>query len=186
MRIAALTLSGLGLLATGTAASAASPAYCALYAREFAASKISAPIAGDAAGAVQRVQDQAYYRCLNQDEDPAFPETSAYFGAEIDQIYGDTIEQGDAAGAIPDQPVTAADAVATTGTAGGDPGAAAAPAAQAKPIRTATAASGRKKGGSGLEQWSDEWVSWCKDHYRSFNETTGMVLTLSHERKMCP
>jgi hypothetical protein len=185
MRIAALTLSGLGLLATGTAASAASPAYCALYAREFAASKISAPIAGDAAGAVQRVQDQAYYRCLNQDEDPAFPETSAYFGAEIDQIYGDTIEQGDAAGAIPDQPVTAADAVATTGTVGSGPAATAAP-EKAKPIRTATAASGRKKGGSGLEQWSDEWVSWCKAHYPWFNDTTGMVLTLSHERKMCP
>jgi hypothetical protein len=184
MRIAALTLSGLGLLATGTAAPAASPAYCALYAREFAASKISAPVAGDAAGAVQRVQDQAYYRCLNQDEDPAFPETSAYFGADVDQIYGDTIEQGDAAGEIPDEPVTAAEAVATTGS---DTAPAEAPAAKPKPVRTATASGGsRKKGGSGLEQWSDEWVAWCKDHYRSFNETTGMVLTLSHERKMCP
>lgn len=183
MRIAALTLSGLGLLATGMAASAASPAYCALYAREFAASKISAPVAGDAAGAVQRVQDQAYYRCLNQDEDPAFPETSAYFGADVDQIYGDTIEQGDAAGEIPDEPVSAADAAATTGSGPADT---AAP-EKAKPVRTATAGGGRKKsGGSGLEQWSDEWVSWCKDHYRSFNETTGMVLTLSHERKMCP
>jgi hypothetical protein len=179
MRIAALTLSGLGLLATGTAASAASPAYCALYAREFAASKISAPVAGDAAGAVQRVQDQAYYRCLNQDEDPAFPETSAYFGADIDQIYGDTIAQGDAEGDIPDQPVSAAEAAATAGSN-------AAPAEKPKPVRTATASGSRKKGGSGLEPWSDEWVAWCKEHYRSFNETTGMVLTLSHERKMCP
>jgi hypothetical protein len=172
MRIAVLALSGLGLLATGTAASAASPAYCALYAREYAASKISAPVAGDAAGALQRVQDQAYYRCLNQDEDPAFPETSAYFGADVDDIFGGVfvggpfaeIEQGDAAGDIPDEPVEKA-------------------AAPAKPVQTAS--SSRKSGSSGREPWSAEWVSWCKEHYRSFNEETGMILTFSGDRKMC-
>src|ERR1700690_3595770 len=94
MRIAALTLSGLGLLATATAASAASPAYCALYAREYAAAEVSTPIAGDAAAALQRVQDQAYYHCLNQDEAPAFPKTSAYFGADLDQILGGGSEGG--------------------------------------------------------------------------------------------
>lgn len=174
MRITALAAAGCGVLLAAGAASAASPGYCALYAREYAASKISAPIAGDAVGALQRVQDQSYYRCLNQDVEPAFPETSAYFGADVDEIFGGgiggpfaQIEEGDAAGDVPDEAVTEK--------------AGAAPAAQ---VRTA---SSRSAGSSGkLEQWSPEWVDWCKDHYRSFNETTGMVLTFSGERKMCP
>src|SRR5690606_23976201 len=87
-RITALAAAGCGVLLAAGAASAASPGYCALYAREYAASKISAPIAGDAVGALQRVQDQSYYRCLNQDVEPAFPETSAYFGADVDEIFG--------------------------------------------------------------------------------------------------
>jgi hypothetical protein len=72
--VAALAFSGLATVA----ASAASPAYCALYAREYA---IDAVQPAAAVGLRQSVEDQAYYRCLNQDEDPPLPTASAYFAA---------------------------------------------------------------------------------------------------------
>ena len=36
-----------------------------------------------APGMLQSVQDQAYYRCLNMDEDPPLPQKSAYFGTKL-------------------------------------------------------------------------------------------------------
>jgi hypothetical protein len=72
--VAALAFSGSATVA----ASAASPAYCALYAREYAIDTVQ-PVA--AIGLRQSVEDQAYYRCLNQDEDPPLPAASAYFAA---------------------------------------------------------------------------------------------------------
>ena len=70
--IAPLTVLGLftiAIVAVGTGtAFAASPAYCALYAREYATQF------SDGSGTNQRIQDQAYYRCLNLDEDPEFPD----------------------------------------------------------------------------------------------------------------
>jgi hypothetical protein len=72
--MAALAFYGM---ATVTA-TAASPAYCALYAREYAIDTVQ-PAA--ALGLRQSVEDQAYYRCLNQDEDPPLPTASAYFDA---------------------------------------------------------------------------------------------------------
>jgi len=60
-------------------AAAASPAYCALYAREYA---IQAVQQVAAKGMRQSVEDQAYFRCLNQDEDPPLPRTSAYFAED--------------------------------------------------------------------------------------------------------
>jgi hypothetical protein len=173
-----------------TPASAASPAYCALYAREYAAARIGTASGDQATGAVQRVEDQAYYRCLNMDEEPEFPTTSAYFGTEdTDSAIGgpfEVIEEGDASAgdetaALPDAPKDAVKATAATVA----PAAAAAP--QPKPVKVASAsAPSGGKSGSGLKQWSDEWVTWCQSHYKSFNLTTGMVLTLSGTRKMCP
>jgi hypothetical protein len=72
--VAALAFSGSATIA----ASAASPAYCALYAREYAIDTVQ-PAA--AIGLRQSVEDQAYYRCLNQDDDPPLPTASAYFEA---------------------------------------------------------------------------------------------------------
>ena len=65
---------GIGMIAAD-AASAASPAYCALYSREYAIDSVQAAAAP---GMLQSVQDQAYYRCLNMDEDPPLPQKSAY------------------------------------------------------------------------------------------------------------
>ena len=156
-------------------ASAASPAYCALYAREYAISRIGPESNGTAAPARQRLQDQAYYRCLNQDEDPAFPTTSAYFGAAVEDITGETADVGG-----PFQDIGEGDA-----SAGDETPVVPAPMAKPKPKlkKLASQSSGK---GSGLAPWSDEWVTWCQSHYRSFNATTGFVLTLSGERKLCP
>jgi hypothetical protein len=158
-------------VATIDIASAASPAYCALYAREYAIARIGAA-AADAAPALQRLQDQAYYRCLNQDEEPEFPTTSVYFGAPVEDIIGDVggpfqdIGEGDASAG--DETLVAPTVVAKP---------------KPKPKKIASQGSGK---GSGLTPWTDEWVTWCKAHYRSFNATTGFVLTLSGERKLCP
>src|SRR3977135_3647722 len=75
-----LSFSGFAVAAIGSSgALAASPAYCALYSREYAVDTVQ-PTA--ASGMFQSIQDQAYYRCLNQDEDPPLPQKSAYFGKE--------------------------------------------------------------------------------------------------------
>ena len=42
-----------------------------------------------------------------------------------------------------------------------------------------------KKGGHGAPG-SPEWATWCKAHYRSFDQATGYVLTLSGDKKLCP
>jgi hypothetical protein len=65
---------------TSWPASAASPTYCALYAREYA---IQAVQQVAAKGMRQSVEDQAYFRCLNQDDDPPLPRTSAYFDQDL-------------------------------------------------------------------------------------------------------
>ncbi len=143
---------GLAMLIAG-AAEAASPAYCALYAREYANETVQ-PSA--APGMLQSVQDQAYYRCLNQDEDPQLPQTSAYFGTDV----GDPV------------------ALETTGAIGTDaspaPATSPAPAAASKPVSVAQRTQHSR---SGLTPWSKEWASWCSRHYpRSFDPKTGLVL----------
>src|SRR6476646_3537771 len=67
----------------GEAAQAASPTYCALYGREYGLATVQ-PAA--APGMLASVQNQAYYRCLNQDEDPPLPKTSAYFGTDVSKL----------------------------------------------------------------------------------------------------
>lgn len=164
---------------------AASPAYCALYAREYAAARIGMPSEDQAAGARQRVEDQAYYRCLNLDDEPEFPTTSAYFGTEdTDQAIGgpfEVISEGDA-----DPGDTGSIDIGPDDTATDLPAAPAKP--KPKPAQTASAggSSGKGPASSGLTPWSDEWLTWCKAHYKSFNATTGMVMTLSGDRRMCP
>ena len=55
------------LLAAATGmAGAAAPTYCALYAREYANQFTAA--AGENPGSEPKIQDEAYYRCLNMDQ----------------------------------------------------------------------------------------------------------------------
>jgi hypothetical protein len=175
----ALLCMASGLLLPGLVpANAASPAYCALYAREYAAARVTTVSGDDSAGALQRVEDQAYYRCLNLDEEPEFPATSAYFGQAVEEMDGgiggpfEDLAEGDAAGDIPDEPVD-------------QPAVDPAP-VKPKPAKVASSSKGKTPAGSGLTPWTDEWATWCKAHYRSFNATTGMVVTLSGARILCP
>jgi hypothetical protein len=76
-RVSFILAAALAFTATAmVAASAASPEYCAHYAREYAIDTVQ-PAA--AIGLRQSVEDRAYYRCLNQDEDPPLPTASAYY-----------------------------------------------------------------------------------------------------------
>lgn len=173
------------LLAAASPASAASPAYCALYAREYAGARVGSPVTTEDASALQRVEDQAYYRCLNQDEAPQFPATSAYFGAPLEDITG----EGTGAGG-PFQALQVAPRGKTSGQAGAST---AAPQNDSSGAGKTTEVAGiltppaplARKGGHGV-QGSPEWVSWCKAHYRSFDEASGYVLTFSGDKKMCP
>jgi hypothetical protein len=119
------------LAAAGGAATAASPEYCALYAREYA-NQFSAA-AGEKPGSEQKIQDEAYYRCLNMDQEPEMPPTSAYYGTSID-----TAGQG---GPLEPVPEAAAPAAKTAAAPASDK---AAPAASAKPARK-TASNGPVK-----------------------------------------
>jgi hypothetical protein len=118
------------------------------------------------------MEDQAYYRCLNQDEAPAFPKTSAYSGTDLDEILG-PVSGGQSGGPF----------------AALDQGHSVAPAARqlAKPHATRLASTANRiPHSSGLKPRSPEWVTWCKQHYRSFDETTGLVLTFAGDKLMCP
>ena len=81
MKLCLTVFAGICILTVpiGSSAWAASPAYCALYAREFARLAAAAPVTPDTPDALLARQDQAYYRCLNLDEEPRLPSASAYF-----------------------------------------------------------------------------------------------------------
>jgi hypothetical protein len=175
-------------LVISSPALAASPAYCALYAREYATSRIGAPVTTEDASAIQRVEDQAYYRCLNQDEAPQFPTTSAYFGQPLDDITGQGAGPGGPfqaldihpKGKMPGQsaPAVPADTATTDSTE------ATSPPSAAKPTRVAAATVTNTR--LAPKQWTPEWVTWCKAHYRSFDEASGNVLTMTGVKKLCP
>ncbi len=167
----ALLSIAVGAFCAPIAAWAAPPAYCALYAREYASAKIDSPVTTDDVAALERLQDQAYFRCLNADIEPPFPETSAYFGASMGDIAGDTsggIGEGDVS--VDDEPlpadVSTADTTASTTTA------------------DAAVAGGP---GNATANWPQKKIAWCKAHYpHSFDTKTGMVITLDGVRKLCP
>jgi hypothetical protein len=156
-----------------SAASAASPAYCALYAREYALDTVQ-PNA--AAGMLQSVQDQAYYRCLNMDEDPPLPRKSAYFGTDV-------AKPSPAAAAIATAIVE--DVKPTT------PKPTAAP--KATPQRTVATASASKPASSssrrvsGLTAWTPEWEAHCARYFpKSWDPKTGTVLPYgTSKRQLC-
>lgn len=170
MKTFVIPLAGLGFatLAADTAV-AASPAYCALYAREYA-NQVVQPNA--APGMHVSVQDQAYYRCLNKDEDPVLPATSAYFGTDAEGI----------GLADPTVPVELMDE--NLGGGEGD-------VSGVDEVVVEEPPPALRKGlhrGSGLVAWSPEWVAKCKNYYpNSFDPEDGTVLPYSAtKRRLCP
>lgn len=157
---------GLAISLLGSAAaSAASPAYCALYAREYTAQFATGSDSDPAAASEYRIQEQAYYQCLNMDVEPAFPETSVYAGDGLLDILGgiggpyDGVAEGD---------TSSDDAIVETPP-------------EPKPAATQTA-----RRGSGIEPWTPEWEAWCKAHFpNSFDPTDGTVKPFDEPRRFC-
>lgn len=158
---------------------AASPDYCALYARELAKEFVRTAASAAGTPIEQRIQDQAFYKCLNMDEEPQLPQASAY--ADIDDdggIGGPMIElpegEGDAATAVEPEPKAA-------------PAPPKKPVAAKKPTTKVASSAPGKRRGSGLEPWTPEWRAWCSKHFpNSFNANTGTILPLeSNQRVFC-
>jgi hypothetical protein len=152
-----------------SAVSAASPAYCALYAREYTAQFTTGSDADEAMASEYKIQEQAYYQCLNMDVEPEFPATSVYFGTGLNDILAgvggplEGVAEGDASF---EEPVAEA-----------------APAAKPAATQTASRSSGR---GSGLQPWTPEWEAWCKAHYpNSFDPNDGTVMPFNESRRFC-
>jgi hypothetical protein len=165
-----IPLAGIGLILAFTdIASAAPPAYCALYAREQA----KTVAAGKADGFFERALDQAYYKCLNLDEEPAFPEGSAYLDGDFDG--SDALAADDTEVAASQESAGPADERTSAPLAEGD-----------ADIIEAAQNDAPQSSRSGLAPWSPKWKDWCEEHFpNSFNPETGMVLPLEGERSFC-
>jgi hypothetical protein len=164
-----MPLVGFGLVMLGTgAASAASPVYCALYAKEYAKQA-----AADSQGSLSpdRVHDRAYYKCLNMDDEPMLP--TAYADEPASGVGGPFVEEEGSAGSLVedvavDAPVvdaTAVDETIVKETASLEP--------SVVPKRNG------KRSGSGFAMGSPEWKNWCAQHFpKSFDPTTGTIIPL--------
>jgi hypothetical protein len=158
----------LGPLAvTGGPVLAASPEFCTLYAQEYADQH-----RGEANQILSAamIRDRAYYKCLNQDDEPALPAA---------QATAEPAKPDKAAAIAPARPA-APTKTATT------------PEALTPPVAIAYADEPppvpRKKGrfrGSGFPQGSKEWVAWCAAHYRSFDPATGTYQPFSGPKTLC-
>ena len=193
------TLGAVAFLALAAeTAHAAAPSYCALYAREYA---IYAVQDVTAVGVRQIMEDLAYFRCLNQDDDPPFPARSAYYSGGAGQGSTVVARAGDA-GAGPEAVAIAAASGPLIGTprapardtgvdAAITTGAISAPPTPASPP-TAVIAAAAKQGayqGSGLTPWTPEWQAWCAKFFpRSWDPLTGTVVhgsSTTGERVLC-
>jgi hypothetical protein len=168
------SLGGFGLIAlTASAAPAASPDYCAVYAKEFAKQAVSA---NEGKLSADLIHDRLYHKCLNMDENPPLP--AAYTEARRDGVGRSLVEGSESATSIlndataeaPTVDATAIDEAMVKRTAAieGDE-----PKAPAKRQRQ-----GRWRG-SGYAMWSPEWRNWCAEHFpKSFDPKTGTVIPL--------
>jgi hypothetical protein len=169
MAAPAFALAATVILADG--ADAASPGYCALYAREYAVARIASDAGDNALSARQRLEDQAFTRCLNLDVEPEFPATSVYYGASAEDVAG-AVAEGDAnpGDLTPVDPTPA-------------------PKPQSKRQVVASNAPVPPAGISrvDLKIGTDAWRNWCASHYpNSFDPTTGTVLPFdSQKREVC-
>ena len=169
-------LAALAVLATAGSAIAAPPAYCALYAREYA--NQFALAAGEKPDSEPKIQDEAYYRCLNMDQEPEMPSTSAYFGTSVDT--GAEAAQGGPLEPVPSAPAPATDTAASTAAAPATGAEAVAPAAPATPkpvTKTADSTPSARSYTGGKTPWTPEWLAACRKYFpHSFDEKDGTIL----------
>jgi hypothetical protein len=211
MKTTIAPLAALAALALGAGtASAASPTYCALYAKEFAKLAIAEGMAGIAQ---QRIHKRAYHICLNTDDEPALP--TSYAEATSSGTGGPFVVDKQQSSANTDATPAAAAAVAqpegkkqAAGKAPVEPTTTLAPEPQPAQKNASTTpatplarvaglvwnlkdpkrptASASILGGSGLPMWSPEWETWCKERFpNTFNPKTGTVRIGSGPRIKC-
>jgi hypothetical protein len=162
MRRTIAPLAGLALMALWAGnASAASPTYCAIFAREYLK---QATELGDSAMPLRHIHDRAYSKCLNMDDEPPLP--TAYTDPDEDGVGGPFIAADDAD--VPSGAETAVDENRVKQTAR---------------LETRAASSKPKRGkfvGSGLPPGSPQWRDWCASHYpNSFDPATGTIIPLT-------
>ena len=178
---------GFAALVCDTTA-AAPPAYCALYAREFANHVFQQETVD---GTTVRIQDRAYYHCLNQDEVPELPIRSAYFDdGTMSEATARSIWQFMRASNLTamsydeylatldiDLRGPQADVHQHDDISAGGPITAS---ATATPPET-------RIGRSRRTPWTTEWVAWCSSHYpNSFDPETGLIVPLDTlEPELC-
>lgn len=195
-------------------ASAASAAYCALYAREYAAARVTAAATDNALSARQRLEDQAFSRCLNLDVEPEFPATSVYYGETTEDVIGVTPDVAEGDASFDDETPVAAEPVAAPVVAAkrsqprpkpktiAPPAVAttAPPASQDNPLRSANgepvvAYNASPSDGSPLvvigtqnaapAAHDSDWNDWCRSHYpNSFDPKTGTVLPIGTKTRV--
>ena len=175
-------LAALAVLAAAGAAMAAPPAYCALYAREYA--NQFALAAGEQPDSEPKIQDEAYYRCLNMDQEPEMPSTSAYFGTSVDT--GAEGAQGGPLEPVPSAPAPAADTAAAPAAGAEAVAPAAAPPAK-PPTKTADSTPSAHSYTGGKKPWTPEWLAACRKYFpNSFDEKDGTILPHgSNKRVLC-
>jgi hypothetical protein len=162
MRTIIAPLAGLAVLSCGAGTAwAASPTYCALYAKEFVKHA-----AVDSQGSIppSRLRDRAYHKCLNMDDEPLLPTAYADPGndgtggpfALVEKAYAPAADErgGDTA---------AKPAIEDTAAVQPEP----APIMAQKNTQTR----------SGRAMWSPEWRAWCSQHFpNSFDPKTGTIV----------
>lgn len=169
VRVFAL-FAGFGLLAGASgSAIAASPDYCAVFAKQYAEKALAQ---NDGNLSPDRIHDRLYHKCLNMDEEPALP--TAYAEPQTDGL-GTAAAGDDALEALileeatsesPSIDVTAIDEAVVKRTAAIEDDQ-----RPAAPKRTG------KWRGSGFATGSPEWRNWCAEHFpNSFDPNTGTIL----------
>jgi len=210
MKSMIVPLAAQATLALGTAtASAASPAYCQLYANEFVQ---RAADSGTARIPREHIRARAYHICLNTDDEPVVP--TYYADPMIAETGGPFVENENPPANADATPAAAAATVnpegekRAAGTAPGEDLAALAPEPQpAQKIVVTTpatpgarlvgrlwnlkdpkapSASASVLGGSGLPMWTPEWEDWCEKRFpNTFNPKTGTVRIDNGPRIKC-
>jgi hypothetical protein len=153
MRTIIVPLAGLAALTSAAGAAwAASPVYCALYAKEFVK---HAAVESQGSIPPSRIHDRAYYKCLNMDDEPLLP--TAYADPGRDETDGPfSFVEG---ASEPAEKATKESTVRAAAASG--------------PERVPEGAGAS----SGHAMWSPEWRAWCSQHFpNSFDPKTGTVV----------
>ncbi len=141
-----------------------------------------------------KIQDEAYYRCLNMDQEPEMPTTSAYYGTSVDaSAQGGPLEPvagGTATAAnnpAPNDATPTAPAGQQAAAAAIGAGTADGPAPPEPVKKTASNAPSGHSYTGGKKPWSPEWYAACKQYFpNSFNEKDGTILPHgSNKRVLC-